>query len=539
MKKIDKNYYFIFIITLILFAPLISGKYFYGHDSLFHFANVEVINNIFSSVIRSNVARDFGYGLGLFYPVLPHFFTSLLNNFLDMFIAFKIVNFLIILLSGIFMYKFTNLIFKDKNISLMSSISYITFPYFINDLYVRFAYSEMFVFLLVPIVMLGLYYLLQDNYKKFYLYFCLGLILMINSHLVLTFYFAFIIMFILLFNIRKMNKKKIISLGIGSVFVLLSTIWFIVPMFIHRSLGIYNVFTKGGMATGESVYSHSLNLNSFFNTSLVDNVYTYIPIIVLLLLGIGFIKRKEILDKEKRGIYNSFLICLVVLIFVSSGLFPWKSVPNMLLLIQFPWRLEVFISFFISILMAISIKSFDKKYINLIILIFIISSITSANNIIYKTNFFNVNKIDTNVSINGVGWNNDYLPINIINNYTYYENRDNDLIVLKGSKDIKFNVIKNDTPYLELDIRFRDDYIIIELPRIYYLGYDIKLISNDKVKHLDYDISEMGFIKIKIEEEGKLVVDYKGTKEANIAKMISIISFILGILLYVKFLLKR
>ncbi|MDD3242005.1 MAG: 6-pyruvoyl-tetrahydropterin synthase-related protein [Bacilli bacterium] len=539
MKKIDKNYYFIFIITLIIFIPLISSKYFYGHDSLFHFANVKVISSLFPSVIRSGIANDFGYGIGLFYPFFPHFITNILNNFFDIFISFKIINFLIILLSGIFMYKFTNLIFKDKNISLISSISYITFPYFINDLYVRFAYSEMFIFVLIPIVMMGLYYLFMDNYKKFYLYFCLGLILIVNCHLVLGFYFSFILLGILLFNIRKLDIKKIKALLVASIFIILSSLWFIIPMLEHRSLGIYNVFVKGGMATNSSVYSHALTFRSFFDTSLVDNVYTFIPIITLLLLGIGYYKKKDILDKDKLKVYNCFLIILLILVFVSSKLFFWKSVPNLFLLIQFPWRLEIFIGFFISILMAISIKFFNKKYINLIIMIFIISSITTANNIIYKTNFYTTSKIDKTVSINGVGWNNDYLPLNIINNYSYYENRDKDLIVIKGNNNIKFNIIKDETPYLELDISFKDKYIVIELPRIYYLGYDISLKTDNGIKKIEYSQSDMGFIKVKLEEEGKVIVKYKGTKIANVSKVISILTFVIGMLLYVKFFVKR
>lgn len=65
----------------------------------------------------------------------------------------KVFQFLVILLSGIFMYKFMKETFKDKDIGLVSSIMYICMPYFICDVFVRMAYAEIPVFVFMPIIM--------------------------------------------------------------------------------------------------------------------------------------------------------------------------------------------------------------------------------------------------------------------------------------------------------------------------------------------------------------------------------------------------
>lgn len=66
--------------------------------------------------------------------------------------------------------------------------------------------------------------------------------------------------------------------------------------------------------------------------------------------------------------------------------------------------------------------------------------------------------------------------------------------------------------------------IEVELPYIYYLGYDIKTNENN----IKYEESDNGFIKINIPKDynGLIKINYKGTKLEKIAFTISIISAI-------------
>ena len=69
--------------------------------------------------------------------------------------------------------------------------------------------------------------------------------------------------------------------------------------------------------------------------------------------------------------------------------------------------------------------------------------------------------------------------------------------------------------------------VVLELPYIYYLGYDI----NVNGKKLKYDESENGFICINLTVHGETSVEvtYKGTQLEKITFIISVVSSIMFI----------
>ena len=183
LKKLDNSKYLnkyiiiILIFSLFLFSPLLFN-YIYGDDSTFHAANILIrgssIFSIFSKIVPE-IGNNLGYGIGIFYPVLPHALGGLILNIISIFglgeyAALKIVKFLVIFLSGITMYLLASKLFKNKNYGLMSSIFYISSSYFFVDMYSRDALNESFVFIFMPLIFLGIYYLFNEHDKtKFYL----------------------------------------------------------------------------------------------------------------------------------------------------------------------------------------------------------------------------------------------------------------------------------------------------------------------------------------------------------------------------------
>ena len=179
MKKITKHKYIIliFLVTLIIFLNLFINPRYYGHDTIFHTANIielsKTINikNILGNNIISLKSNPFGYGTWLFYPKLPHLLGAYLYKIFDIYTSMKIVYFIITFLSAIAIYTLSKKIFNTKKIAFLSSIIYITIPYHICEIYIRDAFAENFMFLAVPLIFLGLYNLLDNDYKKFYIYF--------------------------------------------------------------------------------------------------------------------------------------------------------------------------------------------------------------------------------------------------------------------------------------------------------------------------------------------------------------------------------
>ena len=59
-------------------------------------------------------------------------------------------------------------------------------PYRLGDIVVRSAFNEVFTFLFMPLVLLGLLYLIEGNKKRFYLFFILGCSGLIYSQMVMA-----------------------------------------------------------------------------------------------------------------------------------------------------------------------------------------------------------------------------------------------------------------------------------------------------------------------------------------------------------------
>jgi len=131
------HYLVIFGVSLFYFILLLGNDVFYmAHDIVFHISNIKVIasdvsfSNIFPGKILPELVNNLGYGVNLFYPVFPHLVSAYLYKLVgDIVITFKILDLMIINLSGIVMYKYIYKVFKDRKCALMASITYISMPY--------------------------------------------------------------------------------------------------------------------------------------------------------------------------------------------------------------------------------------------------------------------------------------------------------------------------------------------------------------------------------------------------------------------------
>ena len=168
-KKNIINISIIFLVTLIVLFQLFYNDRYEGHDTIFHVTNIIRLSdtislkNIFGSNIITYNFNSYGYGIWLFYPKIPHLLASYVYLGLkDIYLSMNIIYFITTFLSGIFTYFLANKIFNNKKVSLLSSIIYLTFPYHICEIYTRDAFAENFMFMVLPMIFLGLYNL-KDN----------------------------------------------------------------------------------------------------------------------------------------------------------------------------------------------------------------------------------------------------------------------------------------------------------------------------------------------------------------------------------------
>ena len=86
--------------------------------------------------------------------------------------------------------------------------------------------------------------------------------------------------------------------------------------------------------------------------------------------------------------------------------------------------------------------------------------------------------------------------------------------------DANVNILADDTPYMKFEVKNIDDTVKLELPRIYYLGYEI---TDEDGNVMNYECNDPGYISVNIDKEGIYEVSYTGTTAYKIAFVIKIV----------------
>lgn len=355
-----------------------------------------------------------------------------------------------------------------------------------------------------------------------------GLILSHNISTVLTAIFASIYCLVNIKNMFTTRVKKGVMVDIA--FILLITSFFWIPLFETKFSTNYRVYEQDAMSTKESFLSHTLAINDLFITK-QGNLFVFeigLPVILMLAFSILTFRKLEENKKE----YVFFLLAGMTSIWMATKYFPWKFLPNGAYIIQLPWRMLVFSTFFFAIVasinMATLIRKFNGKDVFIIAIICLLYIATRHGAIPYSEEVLNVE--DDSISavtghenewLPGMG-RLEYLPSQAYENTFYIATRKDEIIVLEGDCEIQ-EYVKSGT-YLTAKIITQEKNAKLELPYIYYPGYTVRFDG----MLMDTFETENGFLGCNIakQEDGKIEIEYTGTKIMKMTPILSIFALI-------------
>lgn len=546
MKLKNKNtitFIIILIVSLFVAIPSIKMNIQYD-DGIQHVCRLIGTErsikegNIFSTII-SNLCNNFGYSWNLFYspltaylPLIFRIFGFSYGDCLRLFLLFCSIA------SGYSMYFFVKKILQKKDIdddkkhyiALLAASFYICAPYRISDMYIRVAIAEVASFIFIPIIWNGIYSIF--NYKeitgrKYIL--CFGIVGLMLSHTLITFYMAIICAIYVICNYKKIDKHIIIKLVKNILLALAITAFYWIPLVESKLSCDYEVFNQSHMVRENVLVKLKVSLIELI--WLKDDRMAYllaIPLLLGIMLTINIVKKKKIQDLQS---YFFFLITGIICVILTMDFIPFEKFPSFMKMMQFSFRLLEFSSFFLSVIAAINIGLFFKKFTfakMLIIVLVIMDLIIPINkNIDYQNEYISENDLIQGVRVTSstgrvhAGCASfEYLPSKAFNNRKYIEDRE-DVPIAYNNQTIS-NYEKNGLT-MKFDVKGTGE---VELPYIYYIGYCVR-VNGVKVKTKE---SDNGFIKINVtEEKSSVTVDYDGSTLMKISLIISIIS-LLGIL---------
>ena len=119
----------------------------------------------------------------------------------------------------------------------------------------------------------------------------------------------------------------------------------------------------------------------------------------------------------------------------------------------------------------------------------------------------------------------EYLSSKAYNNLDYIKTRENRVYVLSGEANIR-NEVKNGTNMV-FNVSEVEENTVLELPYIYYLGYNIEVRIDGQITKLEEFESDNGFVAINLGNitEGEIIVKYTGTTLMQISYIVSIVTF--------------
>ena len=530
------DFLLIIALAIILFIPTFNKNLdVYIDDGIQHIARaygtLEAIkaDGIFAKVIPT-FTNGYGYSWDLFYGPLSTWGVIILELiFRNYIVAYKLFCFICMVLSGVCMHKFMIKLTRNQDASMLATALYMTFPYHLNDLYLRNALGEYVAFIFIPLVFLGLYNLFNtsDNYYQL----PLGAIGLLLTHNLTTFITAFFGLLYVVFHFKNLKETRVKKgLVISFLFIVLVTMFFWAPMIETKLAANYHVYEQDAMASPEFVASRALGLSQLFVTSAKSSHVLEIGIHIIIMLCFTYMTFKLLKEGIKKE-YTFFLVGAIISIILATKLFPWKYMPYIIRMIQFPWRMMGFFGFFTSIICAVNMSVVLKNYsLKDVIVISLISLcyVCAFYGYIHYGEMFriedysigNVSGRDGEVII-GMG-RGEYLPEKAYNNRFYIATKENSIYVLEGKAVVEEEKKEGSNYYAKIKTIEEDSKF--EVPYVYYPGYEVRtdgIINN-------YYETENGLIGVDIEknDEVTLEVRYVGT---NVMKISAVISFISAI----------
>lgn len=200
-------------------------------------------------------ASGYGYASSIMYPQLflyPP--TSLRLCGLSLMNCYKVLVFIINLLTAICAYIGFKGVWKDRYIGAAGCVLYMMGLYRMDNIYIRASLGEALAMAFLPLFFWGMYELLFGDNKK-WLIAAIGFSLVLQSHILSVGISCLITLAVFVVSLFFIDEKirRIIATGIAAGVILLCNLWFIVP-FLQYSKEEFTVFNMNVYVPNSTAY---------------------------------------------------------------------------------------------------------------------------------------------------------------------------------------------------------------------------------------------------------------------------------------------
>lgn len=507
--------------------PFFKKNIIYSHDDFaFHRMRLEgyyeaVSHGSLFPKIFPNMANGYGYAADLFYPsllLLPYVFLRFLNlTYIQSYYGYQT---LIVLATFVISYKAGSKILKDSQSGFLFSLVYTTATYRLVDQFIRGALGETLAFAVMPIVLLGAYSIFVEE-KDTWITLGLGMFLLIQAHMISAFLAAIFIGLTFLYKLAKKQLifRIVINLFKATILGFLSSSYVLLPILEQVNDIKFNFMSsKGIWPSGLKFSPLTLFNNSLANTSgNWGDLGPGIGIVLLTFLILGTITFSK-LEKQTK----LFLSIGILLSILSTNIFPWIYLKSSWLsFIQFPWRILLFSTLFLSLALSTWLVT-KKKILNTFIIVLLIITASFSSNVMYNFENKDASKIDnttySSYAPQAIGGGLEYLTAGT--DYKFLEENFADNSIWTESYTLQLDSKTFNKFNYDNQITYNDASFVI--PKVYYLGYTL-LIDGNPAPYFNKN----GLVACKLTKGvHKISIEYTGTNLQRVSLAVSFFSLL-------------
>ena len=331
------------ILTVFGLACLIMPGLPNGHDLYYHLSRLYAMDvNIrlgeIPSMINHEALNGYGYATGLFYSdVFLYPCELLLLCGMGFIAAYKCFVFVWTLFIAFSAYFCARKLSASHFGAFASALLYTWSSYLATDLLVRAAMGEFLVFAFMPWIILGLYELIFGKPERF-LYFSFGFLGLIYSHNLSLFIMTVICAVIIVFHALRFLRepKRLLYLALSPLPVLLAGATILIPMaeqFAHQHFIIE-------AEKNENIIERCIPFLKLFLEIPTSKAAVWIPSGIGIILIIVALQRLRLTSKRSsiELFRDMLLIAGMVCLLMATDMPSWKGAFKPLAVIQFPWR---------------------------------------------------------------------------------------------------------------------------------------------------------------------------------------------------------
>lgn len=542
----------------------VPAQYLVADDYAFHVARMQSATAAWANgqilpQVDPAALGGFGYAYNLFYgPLLTYLASGIqfVINWWPVAVNFALV--LCIVISGWTMCYAMTKTSRNKVLGALTAIIYMVAPYHLTDLYARMALGEVAALAVAPILLLGLYELGTQN-KRAVRKIALAAALLILTHSLSAAIFAGMALVYVILNVRKtLNWEGIWRMILAVVTGLGLSAFFWLPLMEARMVGIYGVFNENYLATffganGGSVNDHRLYPPELVLTSDYNASYDLALGIVLWIGLIGFwFVRKKIADRDQRRFVTSLAVITLIALLLTLPILDWRILPTAVLQVQFPWRLLEIVTLAGSVVAAWTIYALIQdlagwKQKILVVIVGMLALYSMASLVMPQPEkYLDEGGDEWKLTSSAVlGHQAEYAPTQLLcdpesaedraKGYACSLERIEEVLAERGdglrviSGSAKINRAKKDGLKISFQVNEVAETTVVELPLIYYPGYQAKLGENKlEVSHS----AEYGLVTVVLPRgaKGEVKVNYGLSQATQLGLLISVSFAVLGVI---------